>query len=106
MIRLTVLYNLPEGTDEREFLQWRLTEHAASNASIPGVVHTDFSIVDGSWPSGAPPRFRFMTTVEWEDRESFERGFYDATVQSELQDNLKRMADPMFLISETVAPEA
>ena len=102
MIRLTVLYNLPDGTDEREFLDWRLTEHAASNASIPGVVSTDFAIVDGSWPPGEAPRFRFMTTVEWEDRESFERGFYDADVQSDLKSNLKRMADPMFLISETV----
>ena len=37
MIRLTVLYNLPEGTDEAEFLRWRLGEHQAENAAMPGV---------------------------------------------------------------------
>ena len=43
MIRLTVLYNLPEGADQAEFIKWRLTEHQASNESISGVLSTDFA---------------------------------------------------------------
>ncbi|MCA9903573.1 MAG: hypothetical protein KC547_06930, partial [Anaerolineae bacterium] len=30
MIRLTVMYNLPPGSDEEAFLNWRLGEHQAS----------------------------------------------------------------------------
>jgi hypothetical protein len=100
MIRLTVMYNLPPGSDEAAFLEWRLGEHQASNASMPGVVRTDFARVDYRWPDQKPPPYRFMTIAEWEDRESFERAFYDPQMQADLQENLKKLADPVFLISE------
>jgi hypothetical protein len=35
MFRLTVMYNLPPGADEAEFLRWRLGEHQQNNASRP-----------------------------------------------------------------------
>jgi hypothetical protein len=37
MIRLTVLYNLPDGADEEQFLSWRLTDHQQTNESMPGI---------------------------------------------------------------------
>ena len=52
MIRLTVMYNLPEGTDEDEFLKWRLGEHQEENASMPGVIRTDFARIYEGVPRG------------------------------------------------------
>ena len=103
MIRLTVLYNLPEGTDEAEFLRWRLGEHQQSNASMEGVIRTNFARVDERWTpdnwQAAPPH-RFMTISEWEDRASFEKSFYDPKTQAKLLEDIKKIADPVFLISE------
>lgn len=101
MIRLTVLYNLPPGQDEERFLEWRLGEHQSANMSIEGVVASQFHRVlqDGE------PVYRFMTTVDWPDRESFERGFYDPQVQANLEENLKKISDPLFLVSECLVEE-
>ena len=38
MIRLTVLYNLAEGVDEQEFIDWRTSEHEKYVDSMPGVM--------------------------------------------------------------------
>jgi heme-degrading monooxygenase HmoA len=105
MIRLTVFYNLAEGQDEEEFLKWRLTEHQESNASIPGVVRTDFARIDETWPPGTEPTHRFMTISEWPDRESFEAGFYDEEVQTNLVEDVKRIKDAKFFISEIIISE-
>jgi hypothetical protein len=102
MIRLTVLYNLKPYVDEDEFLAWRLGEHQRANASIPGVIRTDFARIDGAWPTSTPSPYRFMTTADWPDRASFERGFYDAQVQADLLKNVEMLADPIFLISEVL----
>lgn len=105
MIRLTVLYNLADDQDEDEFLKWRLTEHQESNASMPGVLHTDFARIDEAWPPGAERPYRFMTTVEWPDRATFEKAFYDPEEQAALKENLKKLKDPVFLISEILIDE-
>ena len=102
MIRLTVLYNLPEDADEEKFIAWRLTEHQASNESIEGVEKTDFARITESWPDGALPDYRFHTTLEWPDRASFERGFHDPTVQADLKENLKKLGDYSFFVSEVL----
>lgn len=102
MIRLTVLYNLPPGSDEDEFLRWRLGEHQDSNSSMPGVLRTDFARIDGSWPDYKSAPYRFKTEVEWPDRESFEKGFYDPAVQAKLKEDVKRITDMTFLISEVL----
>jgi quinol monooxygenase YgiN len=103
MIRLTVLYNLPPGADEAEFLRWRLGEHQAENEASPGVVYTDFARVDSQWtpndPAARPPH-RFMTIAEWEDRAAFEAAFLTPESQEELRGNLERIADAVFLVSE------
>lgn len=102
MIRLTVLYNLAPNTDEDGFLEWRLSEHQDSNLAIEGVVRTDFSRIDDAWPAGTQSPYRFVTTVDWPDKESFERGFYDPQVQADLKENLAKISDPVFLISEVL----
>ena len=106
MIRLTVLYNLPPGTDEAEFLRWRLGEHQASNESGYGVLRTDFGLIDERWtPAGIvkDSPYRFMTIVDYPDRESFEKGFLAEAAQDKLDDDTKRITDTLFLISEIMA---
>lgn len=101
MIRLTVLYNLPPGTDEDEFVEWRLNEHQLANASIPGVVETSFHRID-TMLDGLSPPYRFMTTADWSTREAFEKGFYDPVVQTQLKKDLKRVSGALFLVSEVL----
>jgi hypothetical protein len=105
MIRLTVLYNLPPDQDEDEFLKWRLGEHQSANMSIEGVVASEFHKVLGD-AAGAAPAYRFLTTLDWPDRESFEQGFYDPRVQAELKENLEKISDPVFLVSECLIRES
>jgi hypothetical protein len=105
VIRLTVLYNLPAGTDEEEFLAWRLGEHQASNAAMPGVRYTDFARVVEGWPPGAPTPHRFMTTADWPDWESFQAAFYSPGAQAKLHEDVKRISDFVFYISEILVAE-
>jgi len=100
MIRLTVMYNLPEGTDEDEFLKWRLGEHQDSNSGMAGVLRTDFARIDAAHPPEQPAPYRFMTTVEWADKASFEASFYADDVQEKLKEDVKKIRDSVFLISE------
>lgn len=102
MIRLTVLYNLPDGADEAEFLSWRLTDHQQTNESMPGVGRTDFARITDCWPIGSMPGYRFQTTLEWPDRETFEISFYDETVQAKLKENLRRVGDYSFFVSDVL----
>ena len=71
MIKITVLYNLPPSSNKREYIQWRLTEHQKKNASIPGVIRSDFSRAEESWPEGSTPKYRYRTNIYWPDYESF-----------------------------------
>ena len=105
MIRLTVLYNLSTDTNEDEFLKWRLTEHQSSNLAIEGVVRTDFARIDAAWPPDTKPTYRFMTTLDWPDRESFQKGFYAPEVQAGMKQNLEMLINPIFLISEILVEE-
>jgi hypothetical protein len=105
VIRLTVLYNLPEGVDEEEFLAWRLGEHQASNAGMRGVHDTDFARVIEGWPPGTSPPHRFMTTVDWPDWETFRSAFYDPDAQKKLTEEVKRIRDSVFYITELLVSE-
>jgi len=102
MVRLTVLYNLPPGSDEDTFLRWRLGEHQHDNAGAPGVLRTDFAVLASAWPRGAPPRHRFMTIAEWPDRASFEAAFYAPEALARFEENLRKLDDPVFLIGEVL----
>jgi len=102
VIRLTVLYNLPDDADEEEFLNWRLTKHQQNNQAMPGVVRTDFARISDYWPQGSMPKYSFQTIVEWPDREAFEAGFYQETVQEKLKNDVKRLGDYSFVVSEVL----
>jgi hypothetical protein len=104
MIKLTVLYNLPPGADHQEFMQWRTTTHQQSNISIPGVIKTDFYVVERSWQRDEAP-YRYMTEAYFPDLETFEKAFFDPDYQVGLAQSLERIADPLFLISEEVLTE-
>ncbi len=106
MIRLTVLYNLPEGQPEDTFLEWRLSEHQRNNEAMPGVMRTDFARITEHWPVGAMPTYRFQTTVEWADRASFDDGFYNDAVQAKLSLDLEKLGDYAFVISEVLVESA
>lgn len=106
MIRLTVLYNLKPYVDEKEFLEWRLTDHQEENMSIGSVLRSDFARIDESYPEGTEPPYRFMTTADWPDMESFKASFYDPEYQKSLQENLKILKEPLFLVSEILIEES
>jgi hypothetical protein len=100
LIRLVVMYNLPDDADEGAFLDWRLKHHQKTNAALQGVVRTDFARVVKAWPDHAVPRFRFATILEWPDMEAFQRGFYAPSVQAELRENIKRLGEHEYSICE------
>ncbi len=100
MIRLVVMYNLPDGADESAFLEWRLGPHQKSNAKLPDMLRTDFARVVKAWPDDAVPRFRFVTILEWPDMEAFEHAFYAPRVQADLLENIKKLGDYEYSISE------
>lgn len=110
MVRLTVLYNLAPGQDEQEFLRWRLGTHQHENATQPGVLRTDFGMAVHAWPAGATPPYRFMTTAEWPDMESFRAAFYSDEQQADLAKNRGTLGDALFfvteILAETVTPAA
>jgi hypothetical protein len=101
MIKLTVLYNLPPGADHEEFIRWRTTTHQESNMALPGIIKSDFYVVNASWQRDEAP-YRYMTEAYFPDRETFERAFFDPDYQAELAVALERIVDPLFLISEEV----
>lgn len=101
MIKLTVIYNLPSGASHEEFLRWRTTEHQEDNASVPGVIKTDFYIVKGAWGETELP-YRYITEAYYPDMEAFEKSFYDPEYQAKMKEWKKMLAGPLYLISEEV----
>jgi hypothetical protein len=104
MVKLTVMYNLPPGADEAEYLRWRTTDHQKENMSIPGLLKSDFYLVKGMFKA-EKPRYRFVTEAYFPDLATFEKSFYDPDYQVGLSKSLERIADPLFLISEEVISE-
>ncbi len=103
MIRLTVLYTLAAGSDPAAYLAWRVSAHADYIRQMPGVVRSSFSRVRKQWSSRAPVDYEFQSTVEWSDRATFERAFYDDKAQADLKENLNRLGDYTFIVSEIIA---
>ena len=108
MIKVTVLYNLPPGTDEAEFLAWRTTTHHANNIARPGVIRSDFYQIAGT-PLLGPERpaadrspYRFMTEVYYPDRDTYLAAWNDPAEQATLLPAVAKIADAMFLVSEEV----
>lgn len=105
IIRLTVLYNLQPYVDRDEFLEWRLNDHQKENMSVQGVLRSEFSRTLEGWPADQKPLYQFVTTADWPDMESFQSDFYDDDYQANLQENLKMLKDPIFLVSEIMIQE-
>jgi hypothetical protein len=106
VIKVTVLYNLPPGTDEAAFLRWRTTEHHAANIARPGVSRADFYRVLGQ-PAVGPVRpatdaapYRFVTESYWDDLAAFEASWYDPEEQARLVPAVAKISDALFLVSE------
>jgi len=105
MVKLTVMYNLPPEADHEAFIRWRTTEHQKENMGIPGVIKSDFYMIKQAWQRSDVP-YRYMTEVYWPDMETFKRAFFDPDYQKNLSESLKKIADPVFLISEEVLSES
>jgi hypothetical protein len=113
MVKLTVIYTLPEGADHEAFLTWRTTEHQEENMDIPGVIKSDFYAVRNLYSHGngaarearleeEPLRYRYITEAYWPDMESFQTAFFDTGYQEKLMESLKKVANPLFIVSEEV----
>jgi hypothetical protein len=104
MVKLTVLYNLPPGADHEEFIRWRTTEHQKNNMAMPGVIKSDFYVINNAWKT-VPAPYRYMTEAYYPDMETLEKSFFDPDYQVKLAESLKRISEPLFLISEEVVSE-
>ncbi len=104
MVKLTVIYDLPPGADHEEFLKWRTTDHQKDNMSQPGVIKSDFYAVKKVWKQDGLP-YRYITEAYYPDMETFEKSFFAAEYQRDLAESLKRIGEPLFLISEEVISE-
>ncbi len=100
MVKLTVLYNLPEGADHEAFLKWRTTTHQQENASMPYVLKTDFYVARDT--RMGPAQRRYITEVYFASMEDLEKALFSDEGWARVQENLSRIADPVFLISEEV----
>jgi hypothetical protein len=123
MVKLTVMYTLPEKADHKAFLKWRTTEHQKENMGIPGVIKSDFYAVreiyshkSGSTDNAHAPEsedrlekeplcYRYMTEAYWPDMKSFKSAFFDSGYQKRLMVSLKKIANPVFLVSDEVLSE-
>ena len=99
MVKLTVIYNLPEGADHEAFLQWRTTTHQRSNAGMPRVLKTDFYVARAT--QMGPPRYRYITEAYFASMADLEAAFFSDEAQAKLERDLERIAEPLFLISES-----
>ncbi len=108
MVKVTVLYNLPPGTDEEEFLRWRTTAHHTANIARPGVIRSDFYKVLGT-PVVGPGRpasdtvpYRFVTESYYDNLEAFKAAWENPAEQARLVPAVAKIADALFLLSEEV----
>lgn len=104
MVKLTVLYNLPDGADHNAFMKWRTTTHQTSNASMPKVLKTDFYVAKPT--QMGQPAYKYITEAYFDSLADLEAAFFSVEAQEKLKGNVKRIQDPMFLISEEIATTA
>lgn len=108
MYKVTVIYNLPPGADEDEFIQWRTTVHHAANIKRPHVLSSDFYKIVGTPPVGAErpgsdtAPYRFMTESWYNTLEEFRSDWENEAEQARLVTAFTKIADPLVLISEEV----
>lgn len=104
MVKLTVIYDLLPGADHEAFMRWRTTEHQAENMALPGVLKSDFYVIQEGWPDKETP-YRYMTEAYFPNMETFRQAFFEPDLQAKLRESSKTVANPIFLISEEVITE-
>ena len=97
MVKLTVLYNLPPDADHEAFVKWRTESHHQKLVKLPGLIETTFYVIQDSREGPAP--YRYMSELSFVDQGTFEKAYYDPTFQVELKEDLKRITNPLFLVS-------
>ncbi len=101
MVKLSVLYNLPEGSDHEAFIRWRTGEHQAENAAAPHVLKTDFyqchATVLGE------PVFQYITEAYFASMEHLQASLLTDEALVKLKEDSKRGKDFIFLVSEELA---
>jgi hypothetical protein len=108
MIKVTVLYNLPPGTDEDEFVRWRTTTHHTANIARADVIQSDFYKVVGTAavgserPATETAPYRFVTESYYENMEAFRAYWESPAEQARLVPAVAKIADALFLVSEEV----
>lgn len=107
MVKITILYNLPEGADHDAFIAWRTGEHQEYNSSAPEVRKTDFYVARAN-PEllaipASEPRYRYITELYFDSMDELEHMFFNEETQRQLQEDLKQIHEPLFLISEEYA---
>jgi hypothetical protein len=98
MIKLTVLYNLPEGADHEAFIKWRVTQGQQENAASPGVLKTDFYVTKETVLG--VPKHRYITEAYFATLADLEASFFSDEAQAKLKEDMKMLGDSVFLISE------
>jgi uncharacterized protein (TIGR02118 family) len=97
MIKLTVLYNLAPDADHEAFVKWRTESHHQKLVKLPGLMETAFYAIQDSREGPAP--YRYMSELLFSDQETFDKAFYDPAFQAGLKEDLKRIVNPVFLVS-------
>ena len=97
MIKLTVLYNLPPEADHEAFLKWRTESHQQKLTRLPGLIEAAFYVIQDYREGPAP--YRYMSELFFPDQQTFEKAFYDPDFQAGLKEDLKRIVNPLFLVS-------
>jgi hypothetical protein len=100
MVKLTVLYNLPEGADHEAFLKWRTTQGQAENEASPGVLETDFYVAKETVMG--LPKYRYITEAYFATMEDLQASFFSDEAQAKLKEDMKMLGETVFLISQEV----
>jgi hypothetical protein len=106
MWKLTVMYDLLPGANHEEFVEWRTTVHQKENMSSPGVLRSDFYIVEEGWPNKEPLQ-RYITEAYFPDEETLRAAFFSDEAQAKLlgSEGIETIANHIFLISREVVSE-
>jgi hypothetical protein len=98
MVKLTVLYNLPEDADHEAFIKWRVTQGQKENAEAPGVLKTDFYMAQETVMG--VPKYRYITEAYFATMDDLHASFFSDEAQAKLKEDMKMLGEAVFLISE------
>jgi hypothetical protein len=101
MVKLTVLYNLPEGADHEAFIKWRVTQGQQENAASSGVLKTDFYVAKETVMGAS--KYRYITEAYFATMAELEASFFSPEAQAKLKEDMRMLGDSVFLISEEMA---